>query len=445
MFVEEDGATRGADVVSALTKRRIEVATVAIAHGLDPRDLAPVLFDLPAPEQRMVVIGDGAGADVVLSLPAHASIAALIGLSGTYASVEPRADAPPVLLLSGAKDDPTRAQGARRLARALEARGAKGVESYLVPEHDADELLRWDADDALTALVVGFVTRGPEKHSIDGPFGAKQIWGRDPPLAYPKLWEKEVVTRPIDAAFMAALEDLFEDVTFELHPWPLREYHAIPIEKLGTGEWLVTTNIRGEQLTLSKKDITEHQPVLVIGIDDEKNLYRLFTRYRVNQEYSWKPREAGAGPMPLMIRPVGPFLFFPKGAPAHLRDTTLATFALESFDFEKDDPLASVRKLSPVLRATLTGNDGCLKCHSLRGAGAHAHHVRALDGKAHGGFALPLEEYRPDVLRRFLFEQEAVAAGFGVAPLNVPPDVRTALFDLARTGDGGRRASEPEK
>jgi hypothetical protein len=67
----------------------------------------------------------------------------------------------------------------------------------------------------------------------------------------------------------------------------------------------------------------------------------------------------------------------------------------------------------------------------LRGAGARAHHVRASDGRAHGGHAKPLEEYPRPVLERFLFHQEEVAATLGVAPLLVPEPAARALLALA--------------
>jgi hypothetical protein len=138
--------------------------------------------------------------------------------------------------------------------------------------------------------------------------------------------------------------------------------------------------------------------------------------------------------MPTMIRPVGPFIVFPNGAPPHLADTTLATFALEpeSFRFVKDDPWSVARGAAPALKEALIGGDGCMKCHAFRGAGAHAHHVRAIDGKPHGGFALPLDEYPPEVLHRFLFDQESVAASFGVSPLRVAPDTAKAIEDAVR-------------
>jgi hypothetical protein len=133
-----------------------------------------------------------------------------------------------------------------------------------------------------------------------------------------------------------------------------------------------------------------------------------------------------------MIRPTGPFLFFPGGVPEHLRNSTLAPYGLTpgSFRFVEKDPLASVRHVEASLRESLIGREGCLKCHALRGEGARSHHVRALDGQPHGGFALALEEYPPEVLHRFLFEQAAVAESFGVGPLKLAGATARAIEQL---------------
>jgi hypothetical protein len=231
---------------------------------------------------------------------------------------------------------------------------------------------------------------------------------------------------------------------YELHALAGKEYKAIPLgaylasrardgeEELSRGDHLVVTNIRGEQLHLTRADIERHAPVLVIGIDDERNLYRLFTWYRLEREYSWKPGDAPSPPT--MIRPAGPFLFFPRGAPEHLRNATLAPYGLTpaSFRFVEQDPLAPFRGLNKELREALIGREGCLTCHTLRGTGARSHHVRAIDGKPHGGFALALEDYPSEVLHRFLFEQDTVATSFGVGPLHIEEHTANAIEALVR-------------
>ena len=78
-----------------------------------------------------------------------------------------------------------------------------------------------------------------------------------------------------------------------------------------------------------------------------------------------------------------------------------------------------MRALPKPLYGTLTGEQGCLQCHSLRGTGARSHHIRAVDGKPSGGEALAFEEYPREVMQRFLFHQDEIAPMFGVAPIRV--------------------------
>jgi hypothetical protein len=187
--------------------------------------------------------------------------------------------------------------------------------------------------------------------------------------------------------------------------------------------------MRGESQYFTREVLEKTRPVIVVGLDDEDNLYRVFTFYRLNRAYSWIK---GEEPMPMMIRPLGAFLHFRTPPPEDVRNATFAPFGLDatSFRWVEKDPLAPVRSLTGGLSEAMVGPQGCLKCHAFRGAGARAHHALADSGEPYGAFALPLEEYPTDVLRRFLFEQEKVARSFGVVPLPVEPKVARELFDV---------------
>lgn len=246
-----------------------------------------------------------------------------------------------------------------------------------------------------------------------------------------------ITTLPVTGRLHVALVRVLGEETYGIvKSMPMQTAHVVPLAALldanpsrfGAGDHLTVTNIRGEQLYLRRDEIRQHAPVIVIGIDDQRNLVRLATTYQLRREYTW--RVTSPEPPPAMTRPIGAFLFFPNGVDDE--DTTTASFTLtpSSFRLSARDPLAPIRAapISPSLLLALTGGDGCLKCHALRGAGARAHHVRASDGKPHGGFALALEEYPRDVLERFLFEQDKVAASFGVEPLHVDAAVAKELF-----------------
>ena len=135
----------------------------------------------------------------------------------------------------------------------------------------------------------------------------------------------------------------------------------------------------------------------------------------------------------MMIRPLGAFLHFRTPPPAELGNKTTAIFGLgaASFHWIQNDPLAPLRSLTGGLREALIGQQGCLTCHQFRGVGARSHHALALDGKPYGAFALPLEDYPSDVLRRFLFEQDAVAKSFGAKPLPVEKTVAGQLLAMS--------------
>jgi hypothetical protein len=79
-------------------------------------------------------------------------------------------------------------------------------------------------------------------------------------------------------------------------------------------------------------------------------------------------------------------------------------------------------------------------CHELRGTGARSHHIAAANGAAHGGYALPLESYPPEVWKKFIFDQSAVAEKIGAHPNPVPELIRQPLFELVNGSRQGQRS-----
>ncbi|HEV8584594.1 MAG TPA: alpha/beta hydrolase [Methylomirabilota bacterium] len=352
-----------------------------------------------------------------------------------------RAGAPPFLVLAGGDDLAGFAQDARAFARALERAGHRDVQSYVVPERDGRTLANLSgAGNHVTRLVAGFVRGEPVPEPIEGAWAVKQIWQRDPPFSSEPFWtdERLVQSRPVDDRFKRMLGRVFEKQRSELGAYPGKVYHAIDLDawlasrgagEIGQGEHLTITNIRGERLFLTREAIRRARPEIVVGLDDERNLFRLAVWYRLKNQYSWKPETAL---LPKMIRPVGAFLYYPEDPPDGLPNATYAAFGLtpDSFRLSETDPLAPVRDVPPEVWTALAGEVGCLTCHAFRGAGARSHHVRASDGKPHGGFGLALEEYPGEVWRRFLYEQKAVAETIGVGPLEVPEPGATLLHNL---------------
>jgi hypothetical protein len=152
--------------------------------------------------------------------------------------------------------------------------------------------------------------------------------------------------------------------------------------------------------------------VLVIGVDELRNLFSVIDVYRARREYSW--RDDLPEP-PYLARPMGALLYFLEPPEQPLLPPTLGHFGLseESFALSEQDPWAPLRGIDAELLRTLGVGSGCLQCHAFRGVGSRAGHLRALDAQPQGGFALPLVEYPPEVWRRFVFEPRLTAEQVG--------------------------------
>jgi hypothetical protein len=266
---------------------------------------------------------------------------------------------------------------------------------------------------------------------------AKRRW-REPPFSTLPFWryEKLIKSFPTDRNFIDRMVVVYDQLRYELLAWPLQKYHAIdlfdflralPADKAGRGDYLVTTNIRNEKQYWRRDQIEPFKPVIVVGLDDEKNLFRLAVMYRALREYSWK---SGEQP-PMMARPLGGFIHFLKPPPAQFA-MQAAQFGLtvDSFRWQADDPLAALAGLPKPLYETITVQNGCVYCHQLRGIGSRSHHRAAVSGAAHGGEALALEDYPADVWRNFIFDQVNVAKKIGASPNVVPEQSRQALYEL---------------
>jgi hypothetical protein len=399
------------------------------------RDLAvlPKTLNLAG---KPVLAGAFEGAAMVarLAVDAHFDLrphlAGVVAMNGSYeAPVRyARADPPPILILSGHAEPPDRAQSARAFTRALERAGAKNVRTYHVASKSELALcdLSGERND-IADLLVSFVRGEPPLGGAENVWAIADVWGAGAPFSTEPFWrdEKLVTRAAIDDHLLAHLGRVFASSVHELDPWPRKTYDAIDLgsylaahPELGAGDFLEVTNVRDEQLVLTRDQIRRERPLIVVGLDDEQNLFRLLVTYNVYRSYTFKPESE---PRPLLARPVGAFLHFPHGSDTAPQVATFADFALttSSFRLVKADPLATVRSLPSEVKQVLTDSQGCLQCHSLRRAGSRSHHIRALDGKATGGDALAFEDYPRDVVRRFLLDQDHVAEIFGVAPIHL--------------------------
>jgi hypothetical protein len=262
------------------------------------------------------------------------------------------------------------------------------------------------------------------------------VWSHQPPFSTAPFWQFEtaVVTRRSDDRLAAAIKQALGD---RLNAQSVRQYQALPLQdylrargaQIGSGPFLTITNIRGERIYLTQTDIEQQQPVIVIGLDNERQLFRMYGEYRTSREYSWQ--EEGATP-PWSVRPLGAFLYYPAAPPARLDLRGYAAYGLvpEGFVLSEEDPLAAVRGVPAPVAGVLFGTtEGCLTCHALGGVGAKSHHTNGITAQPQGGYGLPLESYDPEVMRRFLFDQKSVAKTMGVSPLMVDEATAALLLE----------------
>jgi hypothetical protein len=166
--------------------------------------------------------------------------------------------------------------------------------------------------------------------------------------------------------------------------------------------------------------------MVVVGLDDKRNLFEVVDLYSTRRRYTWRQPEPETW---ILARPLGGFLHFREQPPRELVSSVFGMFALtpESLSVSDQDPLAGLRTLDPGLQEFLTRDKACVSCHRFRGVGARAGHIRASDGELVGGFGLPLEEYPPEAWRRYVFEQQDVAAEIGATPVDLTPEWQRVL------------------
>lgn len=349
-----------------------------------------------------------------------------------------RADAPPFLIITAFQDFLGFALDARRFADALRNAGSKKIQQLMFKGADHFSLVKLeDPNNAVRRIILAFIGAKLLTPELAGLIEAEDRWA-DPPYSTRPFWNHAKLVRsyPVDDRFVKMLLFVYRNRKEELLEWPLRQYHAIdlfayldalPKQQVGEGDYIVLTNIRGERQVWKREQIERFRPVIVIGIDDERNLFRFSVFYRMYHEYSWKP---GAPPPPVTLT-LGAFIHFLEQPPRELVAQSWH-FGLTENSFRKaeEDPLKAIRDVPKDVEEALTFRNGCVYCHSFRRIGSRSHHVHALTGKPHGGFALPLESYPPEVWRTFMFDQEAVAKKMGAMPNIVQESARQALFDL---------------
>ncbi|HVO93272.1 MAG TPA: alpha/beta hydrolase [Terriglobales bacterium] len=360
--------------------------------------------------------------------------------------------APPFLILNAFQEFTGFVLDGHRFADALRRAGNKTVQQLMFKGADHLTIVKLDEENnPVRRTILSFMGVKAPPEPLADLLEASRRWS-DPPYSTEPFWKYNQLVRsyPIDERFLQMLMFIYRDRKEELLQWPLERFYAIdlfaylnalPKEQAGPGDFIVLNNIHGERQVWRRADVERYKPVIVIGIDDEKNLFRLRVFYRMFHEYSWKP---GAAPPPLAM-PLGGFIYFLEAPPRELTAQSWH-FGLTADSFRRApaDPLKAIRDVPKEVEEALTFRNGCVYCHSFRGVGAQSRHVNALTGKPQGGVALPLESYLPEVWKFFMFDQENVAKKMGATPNIVGDSARQILFDLVNQSRR-QQAAAPKK
>jgi arylformamidase len=417
------------------------------AHGLAPGDLRGVaaisgIYDLDPPEGAV-------------SAEERALYVAAFGDAAARRAASPlrhvRPDAPLMLALVAQRDVPGVYEGSFAFTQALRDVGHPAAETFVVPGRDHFSILDMsDARNPARGHLLALLGLSGGSGSIEDEMATRRYW-RDPAYSTRGFWSAgvPVETHDADERFLAVLNLMFAKPG---RPRPLRpeRFQAVDLlawldargpARVGRGRWLRLTNARGEQLVFDEDAIRPYRPVVVIGLDGERKLFSLTDVYHTRLRYTW----TGDAPETwLLARPLGAFLYFMEPPPPELDPRGIGRFALLPGGFARSetDPWAPLRTLPPRERELLTSGLQCVSCHSFRGVGARAGHIRARDGQLVGGFALALEAYPPEVWRRYCFEQEAVAAEIGASPIPFDAPTARALYQLVESSRASARAAD---
>ncbi|MSQ59090.1 MAG: alpha/beta hydrolase [Betaproteobacteria bacterium] len=350
------------------------------------------------------------------------------------------------LILAGERDLDGFARDAQAFALRLHRSGAQVI-YQTVPGTNHQSIASLGAEENAISrdLVMDFTGVKPMDESLRLLVDADQHLFFSPPLSSLSFWSQHsdlIRSYPADDRFQEFLFAHILEHRYQLAAMPLKTYHAIPVAELiktlsGKGRWLRTVNTRNENYYWPLQELIDLDAAIVVGIDDEKDLFRFVVPYRNKREYSWVDRKK---PLPSVYRGLGGMLYVRKAPPEHLRLRFSAGMSLtaSSFSLAETSPLQAFPNLPESLKPVLTYTNGCLSCHTLRGIGSLAHHNRVEDGAKQGGLGLPLEDYPPRSMETLCLSASARRQH---GRRENKPDRRGGARTAVRSGEQGARGT----
>ena len=358
------------------------------------------------------------------------------------------AERPSFMMISPEKDLPRLARSAQRFAIALGAQHKGHVTYQIAPNTDHVSVADLgDENNFATLLVLAMTDVLPLNRHFSTMVAVHNTAMLYPHFNVDRLWQDYgdlIKTYRVDQLFRDHVDGFISVDRHQLSVLPLRTYSAIPLADLvkaldPEARFLVTRNARNERYHWPTDELDKYEGLLVIGIDDVRNLFRLGVPYQARREYSWIDPER---PLPMMHRGLGAFVHFrrPEGAPKILLPRFTAPFSIpgDGLSTANSSPLEEYGDLPEELIPAFTWQNGCFSCHKIRDIGSRSFHNTAANGKAHGGYAIDLEDYPPDVWKRFVFEQRKAAGMIGAIPNVVDEAVREPIYELVNRERIGR-------
>ncbi len=245
---------------------------------------------------------------------------------------------------------------------------------------------------------------------------------------------KYLTTIPANKRTKSLFQFFFRREPYLLKQWSFERYTAFDLmayrNAVAPGaRYIKFANRRGQYYFMDLDRYAQYEPVIIVGVDDESNMYRFVWFYKTLKEYSWKDDVQNVS-----VRALGPALHFRKAPPEAMAVPLLLRSAipLKGIGFFHEDPLVEIAPLPQPLQRIITQENKCIYCHAIGSVRPRAHHLDAMTLKPQGGFALPLSEYSDQVIQAFLYDQKRVADAIGMSPNYVDPDHIDEFRDWVR-------------
>ncbi len=400
-----------------------------VAFGCDADDAACIvdgLASLAPAEKRFLITGaDSSGAVARLyaaGLKAETvSGVALMRAHGVQDfQVALPADAPKLTVFVEKSDAGTDVASAQNLVAAFRRQGVTSSLKFFDPQ-------MMEATPVHPGVVAGishFMGYAPQSELLMKLLTANELW---PHLGHNNkgfLGETAyLTTKPMTDPVRTFLLRHFQQGPHVGKQWAFATYRSFDLlayrDAVAPGTKYVSFRTRfGQFMAFDLDQYAAYGPEIVVGVDDETNMYQLAWYYWNDLMYSWETKVPN-----ISAKPLGPALVFTKPVPDSLQLPFRQRTALhlKGMSFSKDDPLAKMKSYPENIQTIITKSNECIYCHSIEGVGGQNYHLNAYTAQPQGGFALALEDYSDDVMHAFLFNQEEVARKVGLSPNPIDP------------------------